>query len=73
MKEGFNVSTQIGCSGYRIDLAIKHPENQGRYILGIECDGSQYHSSRYARDRDKIRQNILEDLGWNIHRIWSDD
>jgi len=72
-KEGFNVSTQIGCSGYRIDLAIKHPENQGKYILGIECDGSQYHSSRYARDRDKIRQNILEGLGWNIHRIWSDD
>ncbi|NIA11480.1 MAG: DUF559 domain-containing protein, partial [Nitrospiraceae bacterium] len=73
VKEGFNVSTQIGCSGYRIDLAIKHPENQGRYILGIECDGAQYHSSRYARDRDKIRQNILEGLGWNIHRIWSDD
>lgn len=72
-KEGFEVVTQVGCSGYRIDLAIKHPKNKGDYILGIECDGAQYHSSRFARDRDKIRQQVLEGLGWNIHRIWSDD
>ncbi|MBS3141535.1 DUF3320 domain-containing protein [Candidatus Woesearchaeota archaeon] len=72
-KEGFNVSCQIGCSGYRIDLAIKHPKKPGEYILGVECDGSQYHSSRFARDRDKIRQIVLENLGWNIIRIWSDD
>ncbi|MCK5039341.1 MAG: DUF3320 domain-containing protein [Candidatus Aenigmarchaeota archaeon] len=71
--EGFSVSTQVGCSGYRVDLAIKHPKKPGVYILGIECDGAQYHSSRFARDRDKIRQGILESLGWNIHRIWSDD
>ncbi len=70
---GFSVSTQVGCSGYRVDLAIKHPNKPGEYILGIECDGSQYHSSRFARDRDKVRQLILENLGWNIHRIWSDD
>ncbi len=73
VKEGFSVSSQVGCSGYRLDLAIKHPKNQGEYILGVECDGAQYHSSKYARDRDKVRQSILEDLGWNIHRIWSDD
>jgi superfamily I DNA and/or RNA helicase len=73
VKEGFSVSTQVGCSGYRVDLAIKHPKKPGVYILGIECDGSQYHSSRFARDRDKVRQLILESLGWNIHRIWSDD
>lgn len=71
--EGFDISTQVGCSGYRIDLAVKHPEKPGAYILGIECDGAKYHSSRYARDRDKVRQKILEDLGWNIHRIWSDE
>ena len=73
INEGFDVSCQIGCSGYRIDLAIKHPKKAGEYILGVECDGSQYHSSRFARDRDKIRQMVLEKLGWNIIRIWSDD
>ena len=73
VKEGFDVATQVGCSGYRIDLAIKDPDKPGRYILGIECDGAQYHSSRYARDRDVIRQRTLEDLGWRIHRIWSSD
>lgn len=72
-KEGFDVVTQVGCSGYRIDLAIKHSKNKGDYILGIECDGAQYHSSKFARDRDKVRQQVLEGLGWNIHRIWSDD
>jgi len=71
--EGFSVSSQVGCSGYRIDLAIKHPKKPGEYILGVECDGAQYHSSRYARDRDKIRDLILSGLGWNIHRIWSED
>ena len=73
IKDGFSISSQVGYSGYKIDLAIKHPKKLGEYILGIECDGSQYHSSRYARDRDKIRQIILEDLGWKIHRIWSED
>ena len=70
---GFDTSSQVGCSGYRVDLAIKNPEKLGEYILGIECDGSQYHSSRYARDRDKVRQQVLEKLGWHIHRIWSND
>ncbi|MEK6903550.1 MAG: DUF3320 domain-containing protein, partial [Nanoarchaeota archaeon] len=73
INEGFDVSCQVGLSGYRIDLAIKHPKKSGEYILGVECDGSQYHSSRFARDRDKIRQMVLENLGWNIIRIWSDD
>ncbi|MFH0874780.1 MAG: DUF3320 domain-containing protein [archaeon] len=72
-KEGLDVVSQVGCSGYRVDLAIKHLKKKGDYILGIECDGAQYHSSKYARDRDKIRQLVLESLGWNIHRIWSDD
>lgn len=69
----YSVHTQIGCSGFKIDLGIVHPEYPGQYILGIECDGSQYHSSFTARDRDRIRQEILESLGWTIHRIWSYD
>lgn len=70
---GFVVESQVGCAGYRIDLAIVDKNNEDNYILGIECDGSRYHSSRFARDRDKIRQRTLERLGWKIYRIWSTD
>jgi very-short-patch-repair endonuclease len=73
IKLGYTVHTQIGCSGFKIDLGIVHPMYPGRYILGLECDGSQYHSSFTARDRDRIRQEFLESLGWTIHRIWSYD
>ncbi|MBC9987939.1 DUF4011 domain-containing protein [Haloferax sp. AS1] len=72
-KRGLDVSTQVQSSGYSIDLAIRHPEKPGKYVLGIECDGAAYHSSKTARDRDRTRQAVLEDLGWNIHRIWSPD
>ncbi|OIB56173.1 type III restriction endonuclease subunit R [Natrialba sp. SSL1] len=72
-EEGYDVVTQVQSSGYSIDLAIKHPERPGEFILGVECDGAAYHSSRTARDRDRTRQMVLEDLGWTIHRIWSPD
>lgn len=65
------IRTQVGCSGYRIDLAIAHKDSPGEFLLGIECDGASYHSSHTARDRDRIRQKVLEGLGWTIHRIWS--
>ena len=58
---------------FRIDLAIVDPEQPGRYLLGIECDGATYHSALTARDRDRLRQSVLEGLGWQIHRIWSTD
>jgi len=73
VKLGYTVHTQIGCSRFKIDLGVVHPKYPGKYILGIECDGSQYHSSFSARDRDRIRQEFLESLGWTIHRIWSYD
>lgn len=72
-RKGYQVGTQIGCSGYRIDLAIKHPAHSGKYVLGIECDGAAYHSARTARERDRLRQAVLEDMGWSIYRIWSTD
>ncbi|PKM52192.1 MAG: DNA/RNA helicase [Firmicutes bacterium HGW-Firmicutes-7] len=72
-RKGYHVGTQIGCSGYRIDLAIKHPTHSGKYVLGIECDGAAYHSARTARERDRLRQSVLEDMGWSIYRIWSTD
>jgi len=70
---GYDVEKQVGCAGYRLDMAILDPRSPGRYILGIECDGEKYHSSQVARDRDRLRQQILENLGWTIHRIWSTD
>jgi very-short-patch-repair endonuclease len=72
-EKGYTVHPQVGCSGYRIDLAIVDPERPGRYLLGIECDGANYHRSRTARDRDKLRESILVGLGWTIHRVWSTD
>ncbi len=70
---GHLVQAQVGCSQYRIDLALIDPDKPGRYLLGIECDGATYHSSPTARDRDRLRQRVLEGLGWTIHRIWSRD
>lgn len=72
-ENGYNVATQVGCAGYRIDLGIKDPENPGRYVLAVECDGATYHSSHYARERDRLRQQVLENMGWHFHRIWSTD
>jgi very-short-patch-repair endonuclease len=63
----------VGCSGYRIDLGILDPANPGRYQLGVECDGATYHRAATARDRDKLRQLILEGLGWTLYRVWSTD
>ena len=72
---GFQVTPQLGVSGFRIDIAVRHPDFPGAYLAAIECDGAQYHSARSARDRDRIRQEILEAQGWNgrIWRIWSTD
>ena len=70
---GLTVRSQIGCSGYRIDIGVVDQANPSRFILGVECDGATYHSSKTARDRDHLRQQVLEGLGWRIHRIWSQD
>jgi len=70
---GLRLDTQIGCSGYRIDMAVRDLAARGTYLIGIECDGRTYHSSATARDRDRLRQRQLESMGWTIHRIWSSD
>ena len=72
-RRGHQVHAQVGCSGYRIDLAVVDPAAEGRYLLGIECDGANYHSAKTARDRDKLREAVLVNLGWCIHRVWSTD
>ena len=70
---GYQVQPQVGTAGYRVDLGVIDPELPGRYICGVECDGFTYHSSETARDRDRLRQQVLEDRGWTIHRVWSTD
>ncbi|EGF32826.1 DNA helicase [Oxalobacteraceae bacterium IMCC9480] len=71
--KGWTVHPQVGVSGYRIDIGVVDPRAPGRYLLGIECDGRTYHSGATARDRDRLRQHILESLGWELYRIWSTD
>lgn len=70
---GWEVRPQIGVSAFRIDLGIIHPDYPGRYLAGVECDGAMYHSSAVARERDKVRQEVLEGLGWTLFRVWSTD
>ena len=72
-KLGYEVDTQVGSGGFVIDLAIKHHDHSGQYMLAVECDGATYHSALWARERDRLRQGVLEGLGWSFHRIWSTD
>lgn len=70
---GLDLVPQHGVSGYRIDFAVRHPDRPGEFVLAIECDGASYHASETARDRDRLRQQQLETLGWRFHRIWSNE
>jgi very-short-patch-repair endonuclease/DNA polymerase III delta prime subunit len=70
---GFQTELQVGVSGYFIDIGVCHPNRPGEFVLGVECDGAMYHSSKSARDRDRLREEVLVRRGWNIHRIWSTD
>lgn len=72
-KQGYLADFQVGSAGFRIDLGIRHPDRPGQYFLAVECDGATYHSALWARERDRLRQEVLEHLGWKFHRIWSTD
>jgi very-short-patch-repair endonuclease len=71
--KNYVIDYQVGVSSYRIDLGVRHPEFPERYLVGIECDGASYHSSKSARDRDRIREEVLQSKGWNLIRVWSTD
>jgi very-short-patch-repair endonuclease len=70
---GYKVDKQVGSAGFKIDLAVRHPDQPGRYMLAVECDGATYHRALWARERDRLRQEVLENMGWRFHRIWSTD
>lgn len=67
---GYTVEPQVGAAGFRIDIGVRHPAHAGMFAIGVECDGYQYHSAPAARDRDRLRDQILTGLGWTLHRIW---
>jgi very-short-patch-repair endonuclease len=71
--DGYQVEPQVGVAGYFIDAAVRDPRDPERFILGIECDGATYHSSKAARDRDRLREQVLRDRGWRLYRVWSTD
>ena len=73
LAQGLEVDPQVGVASYRIDLGIRHPDYPHGYLLGVECDGKTYHSAPSVRDRDRLREAVLRDLGWDIYRIWSTD
>jgi len=72
-ESNYEVHTNIGCSGYRVDIGIVNPDNKSEYILGILCDGANYKAAKTVRDREVIQQDVLKLLGWKIHRVWTMD
>ncbi len=70
---GYLADPQVGTAGFRIDIGVRHPDRPGQYLIAVECDGAAYHSALWARERDRLRQGVLENLGWHFHRIWSTD
>jgi len=72
-RAGFQCTPGVGVAGCFIDLAVRDPDNPNRYLLGIESDGAGYVCAKSVRDRDRLRQAVLQRLGWRLHRIWSMD
>lgn len=71
ISQGYKIKKYVGCSGYKIDIAVVHPNNENCFVAGIECDGLSYAAAKSARDRDHLRKSILEAMGWRIFRVWS--
>lgn len=70
---GYIADLQVGSAGFKIDIGVRHPDKPSQYLVAVECDGAAYHSALWARERDRLRQAVLENLGWKFHRIWSTD
>lgn len=70
---GYTVHTDIGYSGYKIDIGIVDREHPQKYRVGIICDGKNYRQTKTVRDREIVQNGVLKGLGWNICRIWTMD
>lgn len=71
ISQGYKIKKYVGCSGYKIDIAVVHPDNDNCFVAGIECDGLSYAAAKSARDRDRLRKSVLEAMGWRVYRVWS--
>ena len=72
-EHGYSFDVDVGRSAYPVDIAVRDPKDPERQVLGIELDGGEYAAQRTVRDRDVLRSDVLKDLGWNVHRVWSVD
>lgn len=72
-KRGHTVHTNIGCSGYKVNIGIVNPQKEKTYSLGILCDGIKYKETKTTRDREVVQTNVLKLLGWHILRVWTMD
>ena len=72
-KAGAKVSRDVGCGGNRVDVAVRDPEDDAKYVMGVTCDGRGYAGARTARDRDRLRDEVLTSLGWNVVHVWAVD
>jgi len=70
---GYKIATQVGCAGYYVDIAVRDPADESRYLVAVECDGPNYGSARSSRDRDRLREHVMRTQGWQVHRVWSTD
>ncbi len=70
---GLVVHEDLGSSADPVDLAVEDPARAGRLLLAVESDGPQYAAMRTTRDRDRLRAEQLERLGWRHLRVWSTD
>ncbi|MDR2132484.1 MAG: DUF4011 domain-containing protein [Clostridiales Family XIII bacterium] len=71
LDRGYKIKKYVGCSKYKIDLAVAHPGDDDCFVAGIECDGPSYASAKSAGDRDHLRKSVLESMGWRMYRVWS--
>ena len=72
-QQGFEVETMVGSSDFKVDVAVVDPEQTDRYLLGILCDGKNYHETKTARDREIVQPTVLGRLNWNLMRVWAVD
>lgn len=66
---GYNVRMNVGCSDYKIDIGVIHPDDSSRYVIGIMCENQKTFGLTTARDRNIVQPSVLSGLGWKIANV----